>query len=821
MASWWSADDESADTFTNTTYAEKHTLDFTAPAQGDYLIVVTGEYGHQSINNSIGIRAQLDDTTTFLEILAEGGTIVSPYEYAPFGTFYLAESLASGAHNVDIDAYVEGDTGQLRNLRIVVLRLDDWLDTTGMYDSAAAEGETSITGSWATKTTLTFTPDVGGDYLVLGTCAWTSGSTTKTASVRLNYDSASEYLPIQSTEGGTDCFLARECKDGTDYLQHFWGGIVNIPASSKTILLECVSEGAGDIKFARIIAIRIAAMDSSPTTDEDVSETSTTSTSFQDKSVITFTPSSTEDYLIIGGWSAFGEGNSPERRFQQTAGTGSPKEIQNEHYVQKEISAPDDSLAHTSFFIKSLANVSQTFKTQYKGDGSNNSYIRNSFLVAIRKPAVGPETKSVTKYSNARIKVEGDSVTKNSDARIKVEGDSVTKTSDARIKSTEEVTKNSDARIKVEGLEVTKNSDARIKVEEQSVTKTSDARIVLTEEVTKTSDARIHSTEEVTKNSDARIKREGISVTKNSDARIKTEGSEVTKTSDARILVEQTVTKTSDARIFKEGISVTKNSDARIVYTDEVTKTSDARILNTLDVTKNSDARIKRLGLSVTKNSDARIVYTDEVTKTSDARIKREGIEVTKTSDARIKDTLEVTKNSDARIVLTEEVTKTSDARILVEQSITKNSDARIYKLGIEVTKNSDARIKKIIEVTKNSDARIKREGLEITKTSDARILKTGEVTKTSDALIKLVKSVTKTSDAYIIGTMQITKTCDARIVTSLQGLKVFKTADAAIMPYDWPPTEEVYRGRDTEEETILRGRDTYQDDVLHGRLMR
>ena len=447
--------------------------------------------------------------------------------------------------------------------------------------------------------------------------------------------------------------------------------------------------------------------------------------------------------------------------------------------------------------------------------------------------SAGPETKSVTKNSNARIKVLGESVTKNSNARIKVEGDSVTKNSDARIKSTEAVTKNSDARIFVEGLDVTKNSNARIKVEEQSVTKTSDARVVLTNEFTKTSDARIFVEGlEVTKNSNARIKREALSVTKNSDARIKVEGSEVTKTSDTKIMLNPSITKNSDTRIFKQGISVTKNSDARIVLTEEVTKTSDARIFNTMDVTKNSDARIKRLGLSVTKNSDARIVYTDEVTKNSDARIKSEGLSVTKTSDARIFKTLSVTKNSDARVVPTEEVTKTSDARILVEQSITKNSDARIYKLGIEVTKNSDARIKKIIEVTKNSDARIKREGLEVTKNSDARIFKVGEISKTSDAKIILVKSITKTSDAYIIGTYQVTKTSDAQIATSMQGLKIFKTSDATIMPYDWPPIEGVYRGRDTEEETILRGRDTeeetilrgrdtYQDDVLRGRLMR
>ena len=41
ITSYWDAYYETEQSFTDTSYAEKHTLDFTAPAQGDYLIMVS------------------------------------------------------------------------------------------------------------------------------------------------------------------------------------------------------------------------------------------------------------------------------------------------------------------------------------------------------------------------------------------------------------------------------------------------------------------------------------------------------------------------------------------------------------------------------------------------------------------------------------------------------------------------------------------------------------------------------------------------------------------------------------------------------------
>ena len=199
----------------------------------------------------------------------------------------------------------------------------------------------------------------------------------------------------------------------------------------------------------------------------------------------------------------------------------------------------------------------------------------------------------------------------------------------------------------VETKSITKYSDARI-LEIQEITKQSDSRILRTEEITKYSDARIVRTEEFTKNSNAVIFKTQ-EVSKNSNARIlRTE--EITKTSDAKVVVISTeeIYKTSDAVVFKEQ-EITKQSDARVLRTEEISKTSDAVIFKTQSVLKPSDARILRT-IGIIKPSDSTIFKVQEITKTSDALII--GLTtIIKFSDARILKTMEITKTSDAKII--------------------------------------------------------------------------------------------------------------------------------------------------------------------------
>ena len=329
---------------------------------------------------------------------------VGSNDYRNVSSFYLAEDLGSGSHNVDIDAYRSTDAGYIRDMKIAVLRLDDWLTTSGMYDYAATEGSEALTqDSWETVETLTFTPDTAGDYLVLGTVQARNPSSINSITFRLNYDSGSEYLPVINSEESNQTYCTAECF-GTPELGWMWGGIVNIPASSKTILLEGYQHGSTGMaaEMRRIIAIRIAAMDSAANTDEDASNTSTSS-QWVDRSTITFTPPSTEDYLILAGivTKPDAEADLGCARLNQTAGTGSGVISQHEG-KSKDASDPADAFPFYTVEIKELAGISQTFKTQYGygTDSSGTTYSKGSWIVAIRKPA-----DETTAYKDIPLKV--------------------------------------------------------------------------------------------------------------------------------------------------------------------------------------------------------------------------------------------------------------------------------------------------------------------------------------------------------------------------------------------------------------------------------
>ena len=57
---YWDAYYDSEQSFTDTSYAEKHTLDFTAPAQGDYWIMVSCALRVANTAESVFVRAQIE-----------------------------------------------------------------------------------------------------------------------------------------------------------------------------------------------------------------------------------------------------------------------------------------------------------------------------------------------------------------------------------------------------------------------------------------------------------------------------------------------------------------------------------------------------------------------------------------------------------------------------------------------------------------------------------------------------------------------------------------------------------------------------------------
>ncbi len=413
--SYWSAYADSEQNFTNTSWDEKHTLDFTAPAQGDYLIFVSlnGWAGYEYLSGyTLYMRVQLDDTTTIMEANYKSLRYIRTLDYPNFSTVYLAENLASGSHYIDIDCYISSESnneGYIQYAKIIVLRLDDWLTTSGMYNYENTESEYSPAASstWYDIETLTFTPDQADDYLILASCEAKSGSTAASVVLRLDYDGGSEYLPVESTEEGPYTYCTKENTNSVDYYSWVWGGIISIPASEKTIKLQfnCTTTNARARK-RRIFVVRLAAMDSSPNWDEDPTNTYTTGTTWVDKASKTFTASAV-DYLILGGIVLKPDALNEEGKVQINHSAGaSPEVIMNGNLVSKDYSEPADACPFFSGKIKELTAASQTFKTQFAGiESDHTEYAKAAWIIIIQIEAGAPppEAKGVNEKMINRL----------------------------------------------------------------------------------------------------------------------------------------------------------------------------------------------------------------------------------------------------------------------------------------------------------------------------------------------------------------------------------------------------------------------------------
>lgn len=387
--SYWFAKDDTEDSFADVAYAEKHTLDFTAPAQGDYLIIATGMASNSATSNKTWVRVQLNDTTTLMVEQREPQVASNTEDYRSFGTVYLAESLASGAHYVDIDAYVSGGTGYLRYLKIAVIRLDDWLSTSGMYATNAGEAGVDFTDTGADVLTLQWTPDATGDYLVLVSSCLLLNNTSKSAWLYLDWESATELIPLNNPEE-TIAYVTIEPHDTTDVWGAAWAGIVNAASTAqKTIILKGdVSGGTATASYNRILVLRLAAM--SAEEDEVVAVTSTAG-QWTDKGTLTFTPGGTYDYLLLGTMNMKPDtADDGYTRMEHTTGTGTGT-IAQMNVFPKDYSGYADSLPFLTAEVKELADISQTFKTQYGyGTASATMYGKASTLVAVPLEAAAP-----------------------------------------------------------------------------------------------------------------------------------------------------------------------------------------------------------------------------------------------------------------------------------------------------------------------------------------------------------------------------------------------------------------------------------------------
>ncbi len=240
------------------------------------------------------------------------------------------------------------------------------------YAESIAESSYNTDTNYQDKTTLTFTPDDNSTYLIIAswlmrqswTSTWANGKLTRTTGTPKDFNELI-YLP----------------KDATDYISGGTIGIDTFSSSpdSQTYKIQYATSntsGTTYMKEAKIVALKLSSADKYAESEEI---STTTSTSYQDKTTLTFTPDTAGDYIIIATATVYGSSTSYDFRTQLSV-DGVASSTSN-------IETANTSNRYLWGIVKkvNLTAASHTIKIQYSTESSSYSAkIAHARIVALR-----------------------------------------------------------------------------------------------------------------------------------------------------------------------------------------------------------------------------------------------------------------------------------------------------------------------------------------------------------------------------------------------------------------------------------------------------
>jgi len=234
-------------------------------------------------------------------------------------------------------------------------------------------GESLGESSWNTNTeyqdkvVLTFTPSVSANYIVIAT-AELQGNCISPPDVKARlYNGTSTWQE-----------LIYRIKDTTDWYPFCALKRVNLPASPQTLKIQYATSdttATAKIRNARLYAFSL----NGQYAESEAESSWNTNTNWQDKVALTFTPSTSGDYLIIATANLGGSSTDYSTLIQFL------KDGSVQAGPTRETSASE---ARYTFGVMRKINLdatSHTFKIQYKTENTlNTAYISYAHIVAIR-----------------------------------------------------------------------------------------------------------------------------------------------------------------------------------------------------------------------------------------------------------------------------------------------------------------------------------------------------------------------------------------------------------------------------------------------------
>jgi len=276
---------DSEATTTSTNYTNKATLSFTPGISDTWVIMGFAELKNSSTSRLTSAQLTIDGAVA-------QDTTLAPKNNTDYQSFVgmKAVTLSAAAHTINIDYKTSASAGTayIRYARIVAIRQASLLINT------ADEGDTGhdVTTTMTDYVTTTFTPATGGDYLLI----WSTAMNGNTTSYNTN---------IEARLNGTaqDTCSVRN-NNTSNYVTFLSVQMANLAASSQTISLAA-SKASGSsathhVKRSRVTAIRLSGSRFTGYQSNSAdSESTTTSTTFQNKLTKSWTPSAAGNWLVL------------------------------------------------------------------------------------------------------------------------------------------------------------------------------------------------------------------------------------------------------------------------------------------------------------------------------------------------------------------------------------------------------------------------------------------------------------------------------------------------------------------------------------------
>jgi len=276
---------------TSTTPQVKATLTFAPDADATYWLIASGAFVCTAATGRATIAVHHVEAA--LDLLLQGGQVKeasSPLDWIPcFGIARLSFGAAPGEQSIEVRyaSDSDGDTTRIRDARVLVIKADG----ADRFAASDDEGQTAST-SYQDKTTLTFTPESAGDYLVIGNAAMAMDANNTAMRGRLDHTTA-------SVTYGDRVWYA---KDAWWFQPFAVMEKLSLAALPQTFKLQFRSN-SGTLCYyrdARILALRLSAFDGHAFASNQAVQ-STTAASDTDVLTLTHTPTAAVHAIIAIG----------------------------------------------------------------------------------------------------------------------------------------------------------------------------------------------------------------------------------------------------------------------------------------------------------------------------------------------------------------------------------------------------------------------------------------------------------------------------------------------------------------------------------------